>query len=447
MIKKELYNLLQKVKGNSFNDQYNQITCIMSEKVLVNFNITQLKEILTHSYKNVLFYFHRLKSANIINSDGYVNLGEFNRIPLLKKDNVRNHRDKLTSKDILRRKWRYNKTSGSIGEPLKVIQDNLEKKWKNATQRYYYEHLIGIDEIAAKKIMFSYLEGLFENNIRFRQKANHWLKNAKYLDVFRMKETDMEHYIKKINSEKPDLIECVPSILFELSRYIERKGKAIYQPKVIVCTSEKLHEHMRETIENVFGTKLYDFYGSRECHALAGECKAGLLHIFTFNNHIEVLNEQNHPVKEGEIGKVVVTPLHNYAMPLIRYEIGDMAILGPKRCKCGSSLPTLKEVVGRSRDFFIKDDGTLIPAGMIFIYLFKLREWIKAFQVVQEDYLKIRISVVPHGSINDVEKREIEQKIKEVMGTDCYIIWEIVDEIPRSQRGKYFYIKSLLYDR
>jgi len=203
---------------------------------------------------------------------------------------------------------------------------------------------------------------------------------------------------------------------------------------------------MREKIESVFGTKVYEFYGSREISSIAGECDAGLLHLLTFNNYVEVLDKQNRPVREGEMGKLIVTDLHNYAMPFIRYEIGDMAILGPKRCKCGNPLPTLKDVTGKSRDFFIREDGSLLNGGF-FMYLFRTRDWIKAFRVIQEDYRKIRVQAVLKDHINDMERREIDQKIKRAMGNRCKVIWELVDEIPWSQSGKYLYIKSLLYDR
>ena len=80
---------------------------------------------------------------------------------------------------------------------------------------------------------------------------------------------------------------------------------------------------MRQKIENIFGTKLYDFYGSREAACIAAECKYGLMHVFSFNNYVEILDNNDQPVEEGEEGKVIITNLHNYSMPLIRYEITE----------------------------------------------------------------------------------------------------------------------------
>ena len=204
---------------------------------------------------------------------------------------------------------------------------------------------------------------------------------------------------------------------------------------------------MRQKIERVFGTKLYNFYGSREVGALAGECKYGSMHIFSFFNLIEILDENDRPVKENEEGRVIVTNLHNYSMPLIRYEIGDMAVLGPKSCKCGNPLPTLKKITGRTIEHFIKENGSFIPTEFL-IYLFTVyynKGTIEKFQIIQEDYKKIKILIIPIGNIIESEKRDIEDKIKIVMGEDMNITWEFVDDIPKTKSGKYVYTKSLVW--
>ena len=445
MIKKHILILLLKLKENYFEDQLNQIERINSEKELMDIQANYLKKILLHAYHNVPFYTQRLKKAGVVN-DSNVDINEFSRIRLLTKDDIRKHGKELVSKDIGVRKWYYNSSGGSTGEPVRFIQDYLFGKWYRATLQHYYNNVIGIDELAVKKVMLSgSLKDIFEGTIGLRAKIENWLSNTKFLNSFTMTENDMERYVKIINSYKPDLIRGYASSLYEICKFIEKKRITVHQPKVVISISEKLRREMREKIETAFGAKVYDFYGSREVHSIAGECNAGLLHIFMFNNYVEVLNEHNHSVKEGEMGKIVVTTLHNYSMPLIRYEIGDTAILGPKRCKCCNPLLTLKEVTGRITDHFIKEDGTII-CGEYFTLLFNLKDWIKSFQIIQEDYRKIRILVTLQGNINHAEKREIENKIKLVMGKNCNIIWEFVEEIPKTQSGKYLYIKSLLYN-
>jgi phenylacetate-CoA ligase len=260
-----------------------------------------------------------------------------------------------------------------------------------------------------------------------------------------MTESDMNRYLAIINSYKPDLIRGYAGSLYVLSRYAEKKGISMHSPRAVVSTAEMLTEEMRERIERVFGTKVYNFYGSRETNNLAGECNEGLLHILAFHNYIEILDWYGRPVQEGEEGRVIVTNLHNYSMPFIRYEIGDTAILGSKKCKCGNPLPTLKKVTGRITDHFINEKGALIH-GEYFTHLFYLKDWVRAFQVIQEDYKKIRILIVLGDKVNESEKKDIEEKIKLVMGADCQVIWEFVDEIPKTPQGKHLYTRSLIWE-
>ena len=448
MIKKQILLLLKRLKGTYYEysemQRYHSqlVACMQSERKLLNFQSVHLQKLLLHARQNVPFYAGRLK--NIL-EEGNSGINDFWKIPLLRKEDIRKYGKELTSKDTKTRKWYYNSSGGSTGEPVRFIQDELLDIWSEASKRTYYENIIGIDELAVKKIMLWGSErDIFKGTIELKAKVMNWLTNTKLLNSFRMSEKDMERYVKIMNSYKPDLIRAYAGSLYEICKFIEKKGMTIHRPKVIVSAAEKLRKEMREKIESVFGTKVYDFYGSREVDAIAGECNAGLLHIFMFNNYVEILGEHNNLVRGGEMGKVIVTTLHNFSMPLIRFAIGDTAILGPEKCKCGIPLPTLKDVSGRITDHFIREDKTIIH-GEYFTHLFYLKDWIRAFQVIQEDYKKIRIFVVLHGEIKDTEKREIESKIKLVMGKDCNIVWDLVEEIPTTQSGKHIYTKSLLY--
>jgi len=259
---------------------------------------------------------------------------------------------------------------------------------------------------------------------------------------------DIEQYIRTINSFKPEIIRGYAGSLFELCRYAEQKKISLYSPRIVVSAAENLYETMRDVIESNFGTKVYNFYGSREVSNLAGECKNGLLHLFQFWNYVEVLDNDNQPVHEGEEGRVVVTNLFNYSMPLIRYEIGDMAILGPEKCSCGQILPTLKKVTGRVTEHFILENGTTVPAEF-FIHLLGVvcyeQGGFEKFQVIQEEYNEIQINVVTRKEISDQYKNNINQKIRVVMGPECKIIWNTVEDIPKTPSGKYLYTKSVMW--
>jgi len=436
MIKRCAYDFAEHLLRRNFEKQYSEAKRINQEKYL--------KDLLLHVYHNVPYYNRVFREIGII-KDADVDLSKFSRIPILTKEIMRKYHEELISKDYTTRRWYYNSSGGSTGEPTRFIQDGQYDKWIKATNKYYYQDMLGIDEVNVKKvILWGSERDIFKGSIGLKTKIINWLTNTVFLNSFKMAEEDMVDYIKIMNSYRPELIQGYAGSLYELCRYAEKKKLKIHTPKILVSEAETLSDEMREKIETIFGTKLYDFYGSRETSSLAGECKYGLIHIFMFNNYIEILDSRNQPVKEGEEGRVIVTALHNYAMPFIRYEIGDMAVLGPEKCECGNPLPTLKKITGRVTDYFIREDGTIV-SGTALTLTFNLKDWVKAFQIIQEDYKKIKILIVRSGNVNESEKKDIEWKIKFLLGGDCKITWEFVDEIPKTKSGKYLYIKSLLW--
>jgi phenylacetate-CoA ligase len=398
--------------------------------------------LLKHAYDNVPYYNQVFKNMGLLELNN-TSFPEIERIPILTKEIIRTNHNELVSEDLKDRRWWYYSSGGSTGEPIRFIQDELHEKWTAATVKYYYEKMLGIEETFAKKVfLWGSERDIFEGTIGFRAKVNNWLTNTIFLNSFRMTEKDMADYVDIINKYKPELIKGYTGSLFEISRYIEKHKLTVHSPKIISSHAETLTEEARQKIESTFGTKIYDFYGSREVGPIAGECKEGLMHIFGFNNYVEILDGNDSPVKEGH-GKIVITTLHNLSMPLIRYEIGDTALTNAGRCKCGNPLPTLKKITGRILDHFIREDGTIIFGG-IFTILFNLRDWVKAFQIIQEDYKRIRILIVT-DKINESDKKDVEHQIRFLMGQDCKIIWEIVDDIPETKSGKHLYIKSLIH--
>ena len=444
MNKKWIQNLALKGIGTCFLDEYNLFKNIKNKDDLIKFQYSCLTKLLAHVGERVPYYQNLLKNFDII-SDGIVNIANFQNIPLMTKEIIRSNQESLISTDYIHRKFYYNTSGGSTGEPVKLMQDQVYVKWGLAANFYYYKNILGIDWYNVKKInLWGSLQDILKNNSSINSMIHNWIYNQVFLNSFRMTEKDMEQYVRLINSYEPELIHGYAGSLHELSKFAGKNHLSIHSPHYIISAAETLRDEMRADIEEAFGTKVYNFYGSREVSNLAGECTKGLMHTFDFWNYLEILDENNQPVKEGEEGKVVVTNLFNYSMPLIRYEIGDLAIRGPDQCTCGNILPTLKTVTGRTSDPFILEDGTIIY-GSFFNQLFFFKNWVRSFQIIQEDYKKIKIVVVLQNVINSGEQSTIEDNIRLVMGNDCAIIWEIVEEIPKTSSGKYLYRISYVW--
>jgi phenylacetate-CoA ligase len=452
IILKEIEKQVRRIRSNlikkRFTKEYLEISNLSEQDSLNNFIQQKRNELFLHAYNHSLYYHQIFQQIGLIRN-GTVELSRIPAIPVLTKDLIRKHHQDLISDDYQTRKWFYNSSGGSTGEPIRLIQDDIYLKWRNATNYYYFKNILNIDEITAKKVVLWGSErDLFNGSIGYKAKIQNWLSNTVSLNSFKMTGPDIERYIHTINSFKPELIRGYAGSLFELCRYAEQKKISLYRPKIVVSAAENLSDTMRNVIESNFGTKVYNFYGSREVSNLAGECKNGLLHPFSFWNYLEILDKDDQPVREGEEGRVIVTNLFNYSMPLIRYEIGDMAILGPGKCACGHILPTLRMVTGRITEHFILKNGTTVPAEF-FIHLLGVvcfdQGGFEKFQVIQEDYDKIRINVVTRKEISYIYKKDVDEKIRVVMGSECKIIWNIIDDIPKTPSGKYLYTKSLMW--
>jgi phenylacetate-CoA ligase len=194
--------------------------------------------------------------------------------------------------------------------------------------------------------------------------------------------------------------------------------------------------------EDVFNAEVFEKVGTRESGVFACECKEHQgLHIFTEGVYLELIKQDGSLAQKGEMGKVVITDLFNKAMPLIRYEIGDMAIsAGDDLCRCGSSLPLLKSYLGRTRDIIVDSDGNPRP-GYLFVEIIKNLNLNAQVQVYQPDKEKVLIRIVKDAE-KEVSTEVLLSQFREILGERVSVGVEYVEEIPRDPSGKYSYVKS-----
>jgi phenylacetate-CoA ligase len=270
------------------------------------------------------------------------------------------------------------------------------------------------------------------------------LRGIRFLNAFRMSERDMAGFIDQINQFRPALVEAYVQSLYELVRFAAREGKPLWQPNGVIVSAGTLHDFMLDAFKDAFPrSRIINRYGSRETGDMACSCGTGRwLHVSMMTHHVEVLDSGGNPVEAGEVGDIAVTTLVNRAQPLIRYRIGDRAVLRRNAtCECGWEGDVFERVVGRTVDVFVAKDGALVD-GEYFTHLFYHRHWVKKFQVVQDDEDVITLRIVPTGEEpTDDEKRPIEAGIEKVMG-NCQIDWRFEGEIPEDESGKFRYTIS-----
>ncbi len=397
-----------------------------------------LKKILKHAHASVPYYTKVLEEAEVVKNNN-IFLRNFSRIPVLTKDILKLNFEELKSRDIHKRKAFLNSSGGSSGEPIVFFHDKSFQDWMVAI-KFYYCSVAGKD-IGEKELRLwgserDLMEGKENLSIRLRNR----LYNRKELNAFRMSKSNMEVFVREINTYKPKLIEAYVQPIYELAVFLKRRGLEVHSPAGIITSAGTLYPEMEMLIEEVFKCKVFNRYGSREVGdvAMTCECKEGL-HLVPLVHYIEVQNS-----------KVLITNLKNFSMPLIRYEIGDIASMSDRKCACGRSFSMLKKVEGREMSVFRNRRGKIIPAEF-FIHLIGVvynRGFISKFQVIQENYdlIKIKIVLIDKKAF-DENKAMIVGSIKKIMGNDCIIEFEFVNDIPHLDSGKYLYTISRLQDK
>ena len=270
-----------------------------------------------------------------------------------------------------------------------------------------------------------------------------WLTKTTWMNAFCMSPEGMRHFVTTLNRLRPLLIVAYAQAAYELARFVEREKLALEPQRAVVTSAGTLYPFMREKIARVFGCRVYNQYGSREVSDIACEIPgAEGLWVAPWGNYVEILDDEGMPARLGEEGNIVVTCLTNYAMPLLRYWIGDRGALMPEPASGGSGLQFLKHVSGRNVDVFRTRNHTLVD-GEYFTHLLYFRPWVWKFQVIQKDYEQLLFRVVrTNGDAPRSELEDIAAKARRVMGSNCRVDFEFLPELPPHPSGKYRYTIS-----
>lgn len=211
--------------------------------------------------------------------------------------------------------------------------------------------------------------------------------------------------------------------------------------KVAFVTSEKLYDHQREKIEQVFGCPVANGYGGRDAGFIAHQCPAGSMHITSEDIVVEIMDSNGNPVPVGESGEIVVTHLATRDFPFVRYRTGDVGVLSDERCSCGRGLPVLKEIQGRSTDFVVAQDGTVIH-GLALIYILRDLPGIASFKVTQESLDLVRVEIMRGSEYSEASEQAIEKVFRDRLGERVLVQFEYPDEIMPEKSGKFRYVIS-----
>ncbi len=398
----------------------------------------KLERLLFHAYNNVPYYRRLLPECDVI-KDGEVMLENFSKIPVLTKEIIRTEGENLYSSDYKSRKPYDNTSGGSTGEPVRFIQDKEYDDWNIAT-KLYFNMVLGKDFGQPEIKFWGSDRDILAGNLTVKDRLINVLYNRKFFNSYRLGEKEIKSLIELNNRFKPKAYWAYMESALELSNYLSHHEIYFHPPEIVVSTIGPLTDEVKEKIESNMNCKVYNQYGSREVGVVSCQCKKQRsMHTFPWWNYVEILDEQGKAVQNQE-GRVVVTTLHNYSMPLIRYDIGDVAVAGGWGCDCGRNSMLLKKVVGRTLGYFKKADGSLAHSHFLVQALF-FRNWIKRFQIIQDqiDHVLIKVQLNENAQADKADIEDITKKTKILMGESCRVDFDFVEEIHRSASGKFVY--------
>jgi len=408
-----------------------------AEERLRDLQLQRLRALLADAGSNVPYYRSLFQRLNF-RPDKVSSLDELSKLPFLTKADIRTNTEDLKSRHA-RGLSRFN-TGGSSGEPLifwigtERVTHDVAAKWR-ATRWWGVD--IGDPELV---VWGSPIELGAQDRLRGLRDR---VLRTRLLPAFEMSEHKLDDFVSAIRTIRPRMLFGYPSAISHIAQHAEKRGQRMDDLgiKVAFVTSERLYDQQREAIERVFACRVANGYGGRDAGFIAHECAASGMHITAEDIIVEIIGRDGRPLPAGQPGEIVITHLATRDFPFIRYRTGDVAVLDDKNCSCGRGLPLLREIQGRTTDFIVAKDGTIMH-GLALIYVVRDVPGVKEFKIIQEsrDYTRVQIVTLPE--FNDADLHTIQYGMIERLGEGVRVDIDQVDSIASEASGKFRYIVS-----
>jgi phenylacetate-CoA ligase len=374
---------------------------------LAEFQLGELRRLVSHAVRTVPYY--RELFARIGARAGDIRtLEDYRAIPLLTKDVVREKLHRLCSAST--GALLPNATGGSTGKPMRFFQtrsflDEASAAW---FRNFSWTGL----PLGCRKFYVWGHPNETRVSRRLKGRLEHWLHRRLFFDAFDMSHVNTGAWAEAVLRHRAVFGYGYASALATFASGLRETGIRIPGMHAIMSTAERLYPHERSLIENVFGCRVFDQYGSREIWSIASECRQGCMHINSDLHLVEFVQ------LDGPTTNLVVTPLHNYGMPMLRYLNEDLGAPLSGTCTCGLSYPTMTAVQGRTSDNFKTPDGRIVH-GEYLTHLMYNVDGIGQFQFVQRALRDVTLSLVRSPRFNsdtEAQLRRVQQEFAQYFG-------------------------------
>lgn len=397
--------------------------------------LNRLKKLLIHAQEHVPYY-RQVFSEYRFDAYCFSTFSDLEKIPVLTKDDVRKHFDQIKSDNFIRWQPRQTQTGGSTGKPLITYKDRGAHTYLAANNLRAW-HVAGY-EIGDNCITLAHgsllpKKGSLKNTVYF------FLQHSDLIKCYHMDEETLSAALNKIRNSRSRYMFGYSSSTYLLASFAERMGIPMHGTlDALFTTSDMLYPHQRALIEKMFSAPVFDIYGCPEGGIISFECeKHQGYHLNQESAYVEIVGAD-----ASGLGRIVATPLFNYAFPMIRYETGDIGVITTEPCSCGRALPRIAQLSGRIRDFVVLSDGRYIH-GAFFNHLEALyqSDWIGKYQVVQESLNHLIIRITCTRPPSEVELDLIRNSICKGLMPDMQIDFDL-SGIELAPSGKFRLVMS-----
>ncbi|MGH7271864.1 MAG: phenylacetate--CoA ligase family protein [Polyangiaceae bacterium] len=356
-----------------------------SPEAIERYQIGALRSLLVHAGLNIPYWRELFRRLGFDGRD-VRRREDLAALPVLTRDIVRERYRDLIDPAHAGQNLKKG-TSGSTGSPLKFEYSQESECWRQAIRTRGYSwsgYRPGLP-------VFYYWAVVSEPGAltSLKIRVDRALKRETFFDSMRQDEAARRRALDLLRRTRPAVVICYTQSCAQFARWVLDRGLRDWGDIPVLCGAEAVLAADRAVLSRVFGPEVFETYGSRETMLIAAECEAHEgMHLMEENLLVEVAR-RGAPIPTGDEeaqGDVLVTDLHNFGMPLIRYENGDVAgAIHERRCRCGRGLRRLKRVDGRRAETLVDGEGNPVP-GIVFHVLFSdaRQEIVRQFQAVQK---------------------------------------------------------------
>jgi phenylacetate-CoA ligase len=399
------------------------------------FQFRQLGALCAHARETAPFYRDRLSVLDGVDGDA-LTADLWRRLPILRRAEIQDAGDALFSRRLPASHGRVKEiyTSGSTGQPLKVRTTAVTALFFRALNLRY--HLWHRRDFTATAAGIRTLPDDDSKRKAAEGKPGRWVNGypSGPMHTFDLARPAAEQlaWLRELN---PAYLLTVPSNLAELLRQSADSGVKPRGLRQVCSFSEALDPALRQDCADLWGAAVTDAYSAQEVGMIAIQCPDHPhYHVLSESVFVEVVDDRGDPCPPDRPGRVLVTDLHNFATPLIRYEIGDYAKLGGP-CPCGRGLPVLKDVLGKARNLLVTASGDKIrPSfpGKPLVTIAPIRQ----FQLIQRTVDDIDVNLVMPRPLTAAEEAALRRYFLDNFHHPFTYRFVYVDEIPRTPGGK-----------